>query len=136
VDLDLLHSGNFKATSNLEDIRDFDVAIICVPTPLNSHLDPDLSMVEVCSTRSSFHISRGSLVILESTSFPGTTRNIVGKILSKSGLTVGIDFDLAFSSERIDPGNKQYSIRNTPKVVAGINHRSGIRVQKLYSSFC
>ncbi|MGW7366738.1 nucleotide sugar dehydrogenase, partial [Streptomyces sp. NPDC054841] len=93
--------------------------VICVPTPLSDHGGPDLAMVESACAMIARQLRAGTLVVLESTTYPGTTDEVVRPLLEASGLTAGTDFHLAFSPERVDPGNKIYGIRNTPKVVGG-----------------
>lgn len=110
----------FKATDNYSEITNVDVAIICVPTPLDEHKQADTSYVEDATKNISKYLQKGMLVILESTTFPGTTEEILKPILEESGLTCGDDFFLAYSPERVDPGNKQFNTSNTPKVVGGI----------------
>ena len=117
---DTVSRGFLKATSDFSFIKDVDCVAICVPTPLDEHYQPDISYV-VNSTRDiSKYLHKGMLVILESTTYPGTTEEIVKPILEESGLLSGKDFFLAFSPERVDPGNRVYKTKNTPKVVGGI----------------
>lgn len=118
----LLASG-FRATTDPSVIRDADAAIVCVPTPLRLGHLPDLSAVESAVTMIRDHLHPGMLVVLESTTYPGTTDEIVLPILEESGLSAGVDFHLAFSPERIDPGNKEFGLRDTPKVVGGHTDR-------------
>ena len=115
----LVESGRFTPTRDPGCISHSDVVIICVPTPCVNGHEPDLSFVQCAGRTVSENLRAGQLVILESTSFPGTTEEMLQPILEKSGLKAGQDFHLAFSPERIDPGNPTYGIRNTPKVVAG-----------------
>jgi UDP-N-acetyl-D-glucosamine dehydrogenase len=115
----LVRSGKLKATTDFSFVKDVDTVCICVPTPLDIYKQPDLSYV-VNSTKSvSKYLHRGILVVLESTTYPGTTEEVVKPILEESGLKCGIDFFLAFSPERVDPGNKEFKTKNTPKVVGG-----------------
>lgn len=110
----------FRATTDAGVVSDADVVVICVPTPLGSHGAPDLGAVESASRSVGANLRRGTLVVLESTTYPGTTNDVVRPILEEcSGLTAGVDFRLAYSPERIDPGNPQFGLRNTPKVVGG-----------------
>lgn len=122
VDSDLVRlvcEGKLKATTDFSFVKDIDTVCIAVPTPLDLYKQPDLSYV-VESTRSvAQYLHRGMLVVLESTTYPGTTQEVLKPILEKSGLKCGVDFFLAFSPERIDPGNKQFNTKNTPKVVGG-----------------
>lgn len=116
---DMLEQG-FTAHADPKIVADADVVIICVPTPLRVDGAPDLTAVESAVTAVAPHIARGTLVVLESTTYPGTTTEIVRPMLEKgSALAVGTDIHLAFSPERIDPGNKEYGLRNTPKIVGG-----------------
>ncbi len=130
----LVAGGLLQATLDQKRISDIDVICICVPTPLTKTKDPDLSYVIRETEIISSHLRRGQLVILESTTYPGTTREVVLPILEKSGLKEGLDFFLAFSPERIDPGSKKFSIKNTPKVVGGIESRSTELAMLLYQN--
>ncbi|MFJ2433654.1 nucleotide sugar dehydrogenase [Streptomyces anulatus] len=114
-----LRGQGFRATTDESVIAEADTVVICVPTPLAEHGGPDLVMVESACATISRHLTPGTLVVLESTTYPGTTEEVVLPILERSGLSAGTDFHLAFSPERVDPGNKIYGIRNTPKVVGG-----------------
>ena len=113
------------ATSCFDELRRTDIAVICVPTPLDTHHQPDLSYVKGSSEDIALRLHRDMLVILESTTYPGTTQELVCPILEKSGLREGEDFFLAFSPERVDPGNSVYHTDNTPKVVGGMEKESG-----------
>jgi UDP-N-acetyl-D-glucosamine dehydrogenase len=113
-------SGKLKATSDYSFIKEVDCVAICVPTPLDLYQQPDVSYVVNSSREIAKYLHPGMLVVLESTTYPGTTEEIVKPILEESGLRVGEDFYLAFSPERVDPGNKLYNTKNTPKVVGGI----------------
>ncbi|MEM7140310.1 MAG: nucleotide sugar dehydrogenase [Actinomycetota bacterium] len=116
---EMLASG-FTATSDASVIAGADAVVICVPTPLRDDTTPDLGAVEASSRTIAEHLTAGTLVVLESTTYPGTTDDVVRPILEEiSGLTAGTDFPLAYSPERIDPGNPTYGLRNTPKVVGG-----------------
>ncbi|HBM75428.1 MAG TPA: UDP-N-acetyl-D-glucosamine dehydrogenase [Clostridiaceae bacterium] len=117
---ELVKKGRLKATTDYSFIKDVDTVTICVPTPLDKYMQPDISYV-VNSTKSvSKNIHKGMLVVLESTTYPGTTEEVVKPILESSGLKCGVDFFLAFSPERVDPGNKKFKTKNTPKVVGGV----------------
>ena len=111
----------FQATTDMGRLNEPDVICICVPTPLSKSREPDLSHVIQASQGIAKRLRKGQLVILESTTYPGTTSEVVLPELEKSGLKVGRDFYLAYSPERVDPGNKKYGIKNTPKVVGGID---------------
>lgn len=112
--------GKLRATKDYSTLRDVDVAIVCVPTPLSKTRDPDVSYIINAFRRIESYLHPGQLLILESTTYPGTSEELALPILAESGLSVGSDFFLAFSPERVDPGNTVYSIRNTPKIVGGI----------------
>ena len=116
----MVETGYLRATSDFDFIRDVDAVAICVPTPLDKYQQPDISYVKGSTESVAEHVHPGMLVVLESTTYPGTTEELLKPILEKSGLVCGEDFYLAFSPERVDPGNKQYKTKNTPKVVGGI----------------
>lgn len=116
----MVETGYLRATSDFDFIRDVDAVAICVPTPLDKYQQPDISYVKGSTESVAEHVHPGMLVVLESTTYPGTTEELLKPILEKSGLVCGKDFYLAFSPERVDPGNKQYKTKNTPKVVGGI----------------
>ena len=121
---DMRDSGRFVATTDSAPMAGCDLLIICVPTPLNLTRDPDLSYIEAAAATIARHLRPGQLIILESTTYPGTTREVVQPLLDARGLQVGADYFLAFSPERIDPGqtsSKGYSVENTPKVVGGVS---------------
>lgn len=116
----LVESKKLKATLEKKFFAEMDVIIICVPTPLRKSKEPDISYI-INAVQNIFpYLKKNQLIVLESTTYPGTTEEIVLPILEKSGLKVGKDFYLAFSPERVDPGNKKYTIKNTPKIVGGI----------------
>jgi UDP-N-acetyl-D-glucosamine dehydrogenase len=128
----LVASGRFSATTDYAQIGQADAILICVPTPLTKTRDPDLSFVE-CTARSiAEHLRKGQLIVLESTTYPGTTDEVLQPILETSGLECGADFYLAYSPEREDPGNPKYSARNIPKVVGGTNDTSCKLAAMLY----
>ena len=116
----LVTKGVFRATSAVGDIADCDVVFICVPTPFDKAKTPDLSYVESATRTVAKVLRRGMLVVLQSTTYPGTTTEFVRPILEETGLRAGVDFHLAFSPERVDPGNTKWNVRNTPKVVGGL----------------
>jgi UDP-N-acetyl-D-glucosamine dehydrogenase len=122
------------ATSDFKILDSMDVVIICVPTPITQSKTPDLSYVVNATMEVAKYIHAGQLIILESTTHPGTTEEVVLPLLEKSGLTVGEDFFLAFSPERVDPNNKNFSLKNTPKVVGGVTERCGAMADLLYKS--
>jgi len=117
---ELVKTKRLTATTDFEKLSGMDAVIVCVPTPLNKTKDPDVSYIDQAARKISKTLRRGQLIILESTTYPGTTRENVLPLLEGKGFKVGQDIFLAFSPERIDPGNKQYKLPNTPKVVGGI----------------
>lgn len=121
-----------EATTSQSRLDEVDAICICVPTPLTKTKEPDLSYVIRESEEISERLKPGQLVILESTTYPGTTREIVLPVLERSGLKAGSDFYLAFSPERVDPGNKKYTVKNTPKPVGGINQESTRLAELVY----
>ena len=121
-----------EATTDQSRLKEVDAICICVPTPLTKTKEPDLSAVNYESEEISKQLQPGQLVVLESTTYPGTTSEVVLPILERSGLKGGRDFYLAYSPERVDPGSKHYNIRNTPKVVGGIDSRSTKLAELLY----
>ncbi len=114
-----IDAGRFTATSELAGLADCDVIVICVPTPLTKHRDPDLSFVEATSRSIAQHLREGQLIVLESTTYPGTTDDVVKVILEKTGMRSGKEFFVGFSPEREDPGNQHYHTATIPKVIAG-----------------
>lgn len=115
-------SGNFYATTDFSKVKDCDALLICVPTPLGPHWEPDISFIESTAISIAPHVRRGQLVVLESTTYPGTTEEILVPILEKaSGLKAGVDFWVAFSPEREDPNNREFSTSTIPKVVGGFS---------------
>lgn len=117
----LVKSGMLRATTDFGFVKDVDFIAICVPTPLDKHQQPDISYVRDSAIAISKHLTKGSIVVLESTTYPGTTEELLRPILEKgSGLKCGEDFYLGFSPERIDPGNRTYKTSNTPKVVGAV----------------
>lgn len=124
-------AGRLRATTGFDELGDCDVIVICVPTPLTSHREPDLSYVETTGRSIAKHLRVGQLVILESTSFPGTTEDVLKPLLESRGLTSGKHFWLGFSPEREDPGNLSFHTTNIPKVVAG----DGQEALKLCTAF-
>lgn len=125
--------GRFHPTTDYSELSKCDAVIICVPTPLAKTGEPDISYI--LSAVESFrpYLRRGMLVVLESTTYPGTTEELLKPMLEETGLKAGVDFNLAFSPERIDPSNKTWTIRNTPKVVGGLTETCTKRVCSLYS---
>lgn len=117
--LDLLAQGRFRATTDFAGLSEADVIVICVPTPLTRQREPDLQFVENSARLISSRLRKGQLIVLESTTWPGTTAEVVKPILEETGLVAGEDFFLAFSPEREDPGNVDFSTAGIPKVVGG-----------------
>ena len=113
-------AGRFEATTDMARLAEPDAISICVPTPLSKFKDPDVSYIVAATDAVKRTLRRGQAIILESTTYPGTTREILQPALSSTGLRVGTDFFLAFSPERVDPGNPVWQTHNTPKVVGGI----------------
>jgi UDP-N-acetyl-D-glucosamine dehydrogenase len=130
---EMVGSKRFDATTDARRFADVDAIIICVPTPLTEAREPDLSYIVGTVESIRPHLHRGQLIVLESTTYPGTTEDLVRPILEKSGLKVGRDFYLAFSPEREDPGNPNFATRNIPKVVGGIDTTSRDLAVALYS---
>ena len=126
-------SKGFTATTSASCIATAEVVIICVPTPLDGELGPTLKAVEDAARRIAKHLQPGQLVVLESTTYPGTTEEVLVPILETSGLIAGQDFNVAYSPERIDPGNTAFTLRNTPKVVGGITPLCTERAVDFYS---
>ena len=124
-------SGNYSATDTFESIRQAEVIVICVPTPLDDSYNPDLAPLQSALSSVTPNLQGGSLVIVESTVAPGTTRTIVAELLSVSG----VDFDLAYSPERIDPANQTWNVTNTPKLVAGLTQNAADRAANFYQTF-
>ena len=125
----------FTATTDPSVIARADVVLVCVPTPLATEGGPDLGAVRSAAATIGDHITPGTLAILESTTYPGTTDEVFAPLVSSAGLTVGTDLFVAFSPERIDPGNQFYGVRNTPKVVGGLTEECTRRAVAFYSRF-
>ena len=117
---EVVQSGLLTATTDFSRLAECDVIIICVPTPLTITRDPDISYIKASTEAIVKHLRPGQLITLESTTYPGTTEEVILPLLEKAGLKVGQDFFLAFSPERVDPGNKRFSTKNTSKVVGGM----------------
>ncbi len=125
--------GQFEPTADMARLAEADALLICVPTPLSASRDPDLAYVEGTAEAIAKTLRPGQLVVLESTTYPTTTRDVVQPILAKSGLTVGKDYYVAYSPEREDPGNPDYTAAGIPKVVGGIDEISAQLAEQLYS---
>lgn len=129
-----IREGKFEPTADMNRLGEADCLLICVPTPLSESRDPDLAFVESTARSIAPRLRRGQLVVLESTTYPGTTRDVVLPILAESGLKAGTDYYLAYSPEREDPGNPDFSANRIPKVVGGIDAESARLAQMLYAS--
>jgi UDP-N-acetyl-D-glucosamine dehydrogenase len=128
-----VESGAIAATTDPSVVRDADAILIAVPTPLSRQREPDLSYIERAARSLAPHIRKGHVVVLESTTYPGTTREILTPLLEKgSGLRAGSDFHVAFSPERVDPGNREFTTKTTPKIVGGIDGPSAEAAAALY----
>ena len=131
--MELVNAGQLSATSDFSFVKDVDFIAICVPTPLDSHQQPDISYVKDSTIAISKHLKPGTMVVLESTTYPGTTEELIKPILEEgSGLKCGENFYLGFSPERVDPGNKQFKTKNTPKVVGAIGKDATEVIAKMY----
>ena len=131
----LVEKGLVRASSRYDDLRDADAILIALATPLTKQREPDLSIVTAAVRDIAERLQKGQLVVLESTTYPGTTREIVQPLLEEiSGLKAGDDFYLAFSPERVDPGNEHWSTKTVPKIVGGIDEESTRRAAELYDS--
>jgi len=129
----VVDKGLVHATADYAASEDCDAVIICLPTPLNANREPDLTLVKDATRELAGHLRRGQLVTLESTTYPGTTRDELAPILEAgSGLTAGVDFHLAFSPERVDPGRTDFTTKSTPKVVGGLTPACTARALEVY----
>lgn len=124
----------FEPTADMTRLSEADAILICVPTPLNQSRDPDLTCIESTARQIAAALRPGQLIVLESTTYPGTTRHVVQPILEAGGLKCGRDFLLAFSPEREDPGNPDYTASQIPKIVGGIDEASCLAANRLYGS--
>jgi UDP-N-acetyl-D-glucosamine dehydrogenase len=130
----LVADGRLGATTDFSVIAELDTVNICVPTPLRKTRDPDMSYIVSAVEQIAKHLHPGMLVVLESTTYPGTTEELVKPMLEAGGLTAGVDFYLAFSPERVDPGNPTFNTRNVPKVVGGLGRESTELASALYGA--
>lgn len=128
----LISQKKFRATSDFSVIQEIDTVNICVPTPLRKSKDPDISYIVAAAKEIAQYIHPGMLVILESTTYPGTTEEVILPMLEETGLKAGTDFHLAFSPERVDPGNPKFNTRNIPKVVGGLTPACTLLAQSFY----
>jgi UDP-N-acetyl-D-glucosamine dehydrogenase len=127
---------SISASTNIDPLRDADAVLICVPTPLTPNREPDLGPLLAAGGALASVLQAGQLVVLESTTFPGTTREQLVPLLEAGGLRVGKDFNVAFSPERVDPGRTDYTLRNTPKVLGGMTPECTDRAAELYGLIC
>ena len=132
---DQIGSGKFRASQDFSEINQADVVVICVPTPLLDNHKPDLSAVQSAVNSIAKYLTKGQLVILESTVEPETTRKFLVPLLEKGSGLKSEEFDVVFSPERIDPTNKKWTLKNTPKIVAGLTNKAGTRAADFYSKF-
>lgn len=132
---ELVESGRLSAATGFDSMAEMDAVVICVPTPLSKTKDPDISYVVAAAEQVAAHLRRGQLVVLESTTYPGTTRDLLKPMFTRSGLEIGVDFHLAFSPERVDPGNPRFGVKNTPRVVGGETPACARAACALYRSF-
>jgi UDP-N-acetyl-D-glucosamine dehydrogenase len=128
----LLTAGRYQATTDMECLAASDAIIICVPTPLRKSKDPDVSFVLAATAEVKRYLRPGQLVILESTTYPGTTEELLLLMFAEGGLQVGQDFFLAFSPQRIDPGNAHFGVRDIPKIVGGVTPQCSALAALLY----
>src|SRR6185295_3925666 len=129
---ELVRSGHLLPTTDFSVLRRVDAVNVCVPTPLSKQRDPDVSYIVSAANEVARHLHRGMLVILESTTYPGTTDELILPLLQATGMKVGRDFFLAFSPERVDPGNPRFNTRNIPKVVGGVTPTCTLVATRLY----
>jgi len=130
----IVDEGRFEATCDMSRMKRTDAIVVCVPTPLTENREPDMQYVIGSAQTIARYLQRGRLVVLESTTYPGTTREVVAPILELTGLRAGTDFHLAYSPEREDPGNKQFNTRTIPKVVGGLTSRCREMACRLYET--
>ncbi|OGF47114.1 MAG: UDP-N-acetyl-D-glucosamine dehydrogenase [Candidatus Firestonebacteria bacterium RIFOXYC2_FULL_39_67] len=129
---ELVKAGKLRATMDFSVLNNVDAICICVPTPLDENKDPDISYIKSTTKQVAKYLHKGQLVSLESTTYPGTTEEIMLPELEKTGLKVGKDFFLVFSPERVDPGNRQFNLKNTPKVIGGVTKTCSEVAKHLY----
>ena len=128
---DALSSGNYSVSGEFDSVTNSEVVVICVPTPLDTEHRPDLSFLKAATNSVAKNLQSGTLIVNESTVSPGTTRGLIKEILDKAG----VDYDLAYSPERIDPANKRWKVTNTPKLVAGLTPVASERAASFYRTF-
>lgn len=128
----IIKAGCFRATSNMAGLKKVDAILVCVPTPLTQNREPDMQFIIGSAKTIAKYLQRGQLIVLESTTYPGTTREVIAPILESSGLKSGKDFHLAYSPEREDPGNKNFTTHNIPKVIGGLTNNCRDMARELY----
>jgi UDP-N-acetyl-D-glucosamine dehydrogenase len=128
--------GRLRVTSDYAPLADAEAVLIAVPTPLSANREPDLAQLLACARDLAAVLRAGQLVVLESTTYPGTTRERVAPLLESGGLRAGVDFHLAFSPERVDPGRTDFTLLNTPKVIGGLTEACGDRAEEVYRIVC
>jgi len=131
---DNVKAGRLRATDDMSKLGEMDVVDICVPTPLRKTKDPDMSYVVSAAEQIAKYIHPGMLIVLESTTYPGTTDEVVQPLLEATGLKAGVDFFIAFSPERVDPGNPTFQTHNVPKVVGGLTAQCRQLAAALYGT--
>lgn len=131
---EMVETGKFVATTDFSRVAEVDFIAICVPTPLDAHQQPDISFVQSSAEAIAKHLKKGTMVVLESTTYPGTTEELIKPILESTGLVCGEDFYLGFSPERVDPGNKTYKTNNTPKLVGACGSDAAEVISMVYKS--
>lgn len=129
---DAYSGGKFNVSGDYSSLRKTDVICICVPTPLDKNKQPDMSYVEYATEKISKILRKGQLVILESTTYPGTTEEVLLPVFERTGLKVGRDFNLVFSPERVDPGNKKFRLNDIPKVIGGVTEKCSAKAAEVY----
>lgn len=130
-----LQNGNYRASSDIQDLSDLDIAVIAVPTPLNGNRKPELKYVEEVSKILGKALKKQCLIINESTSYPGTLRNLIAPLIRELDLE-GLNHEFSISPERVDPGNKKWNIRNTPRLFSGLTPNATEKTRKFYEKFC
>ena len=116
----LVDKGLIEGTADFSRLKDCSVISICVPTPLSKSKDPDVTYIEAALAEIIRYLQPGQVIVLESTTYPGTTDELALPLLEETGMKCGVDFHLAFSPERVDPGNERYTVKNTPKIIGGV----------------
>lgn len=135
IDIKKIPDKFVQTTTSYEVLKQTDVVVICLPTPLTKHKEPDMSYIQTALEEIIKYLHKDQLIILESTTYPGTTQELLLPELKKTGLKIGQDFFLGYSPERIDPGNKKFNIRNTPKIVAGVTRNCTNLIKLFYRQF-